>query len=78
MNIVIIKKYANNKFYIGKGNTEPVGYVNLTGIIDIIRKNKEVRVVDQVTGEDITIQTLKSSLEFVEVNLDKLIGVIRG
>ena len=34
---VIIKKYANNKFYIGKGNTEPVGYISLTNIIDIIR-----------------------------------------
>ena len=78
MDLVIIKKYSNNKLYISRGNTEPVGYINLTGMIDIIRKGKNVRVVDQVTSEDITGQTLKACLDFVEVDVDKLLEVIRA
>jgi polyhydroxyalkanoate synthesis regulator protein len=77
-NVVIIKKYANNKLYISRGNTEPVGYINLTGVIDIIRKGKDVKVIDQVSGEDITIQTLKSTLDFISVSLDRLVEVIRA
>jgi polyhydroxyalkanoate synthesis regulator protein len=77
-NVVIIKKYANNKLYISRGNTESVGYINLTGVIDIIRKGKDVKVIDQVSGEDITIQTLKSTLDFISVSLDRLVEVIRA
>lgn len=77
LNVVIIKKYTNNKLYIGKGNTEPVGYVNLPQIVEIIRKGKDVKVIDK-TGADITAQTLKPALEFVEMSVDKLIEVIRG
>jgi polyhydroxyalkanoate synthesis regulator protein len=77
-NVVIIKKYANNKLYISRGNTESVGYINLTGVINIIRKGKDVKVIDQVSGEDITIQTLKSTLDFISVSLDRLVEVIRA
>lgn len=77
MNTVIIKKYTNNKLYIGKGNTEPVGYVNLPQIVEIIRKGKDVKVIDKA-GVDITAQTLKPALEFVEMSVEKLIQVIRG
>ena len=78
MDLVIIKKYSNNKLYISRGNTEPVGYINLTGMIDIIRKGKNVRVVDQVTSEDITGQTLKACLDFVEIGESELVRIIRG
>lgn len=78
MNTIIIKKYPNKKLYIGKGNTEPVGYVNLPQIVAIIRKGKDVKVIDNVSGADITAETLKLSLEFVEMSVEKLIEVIRG
>lgn len=77
LNQVLIKKYPNNKLYIGKGNTEPVGYVNLPQIVEIIRKGKDVKVIDKA-GVDITTTTLKSALEFIEMSAEKLIEVIRG
>lgn len=78
MNQVIIKKYANNKLYITKGNTEPTGYVTLPQIVEIIRKGKSVKVVDNVSGEDITSKMLKSALESVEVSVEKLMELLRG
>lgn len=75
---VLIKKYLNKKLYIAKGNTEPTGYTNLQGIIDIIRKGKSVKVVDVVTGEDITTNILTSTLEYVNLSVDKLEELIRG
>ena len=78
MSTVIIKKYANRKLYIPKGMTEPTGYVNLLDIVNIIRKGKEVRVVDVVTGEDITALTLKLALEYIELSEDLLVKLIRG
>lgn len=75
---VLIKKYLNKKLYIAKGNTEPTGYTNLQGIIDIIRKGKSVKVVDVTTGEDITTNILTSTLEYVNLSVDKLEGLIRG
>lgn len=50
----IIKRYRNRKMYdtIGKQ------YVNCTDIEKMIRDNEPVRVLDNVTGEDITRQIL--------------------
>ena len=75
---ILIKKYLNKKLYIAKGNTEPTGYTNLQGIIDIIRKGKSVKVIDVVTGEDITTNILTSTLEYVNLSVGKLEELIRG
>lgn len=77
LNQVIIKKYPNNKLYISKGNTEPVGYVNLPQIVEIIRKGKDVKVIDKA-GVDITAATLKPALELVELSVEKLVELLRG
>jgi polyhydroxyalkanoate synthesis repressor PhaR len=51
---VLIKKYGNRRLY----NTAASRYVNLDEIADLIRKGREIRVVDAKTGEDCTRVTL--------------------
>jgi polyhydroxyalkanoate synthesis repressor PhaR len=48
----VIKRYANRKLY----DTDAKRYITLDGIADLIRRGKEVRVVDHETGADITPQ----------------------
>jgi polyhydroxyalkanoate synthesis repressor PhaR len=47
---VLIKRYANRKLY----NTESSRYITLKGISELVRDKREIRVVDNETGEDIT------------------------
>ena len=47
---VLIKRYANRKLY----NTDTSRYITLKGISELIRGGKEIQVVDNETGEDIT------------------------
>ena len=77
MQSVVIKKYQNRKLYICKGNTEPVGYINNTGLIDIIRKGKNVDIVDAVTGLDITGEALTACLAYAQLPVDKLLELLR-
>jgi polyhydroxyalkanoate synthesis repressor PhaR len=46
----IIKRYSNRKLY----DTEAKAYINLAGIATLIRQGKEVQVIDNTSGEDIT------------------------
>jgi len=50
----IIKRYGNRKLY----DVEASAYVSLDDIAAIIRKGDTVEVLDNVTGDDITAQTL--------------------
>jgi polyhydroxyalkanoate synthesis repressor PhaR len=50
----LIKRYGNRKLY----DVEASGYVSLEDIATLIREGETVEVVDNVTGEDITAQTL--------------------
>lgn len=50
----IIKRYPNRKLY----NTEDKQYITLDEIAELIRQGKEIRVTDNVTGEDLTAITL--------------------
>ncbi len=50
----VIKRYANRKLY----DTESKRYVTLEDLADFIRVGEEVRVVDHVSGEDLTSTTL--------------------
>ncbi len=49
-----IKRYSNRKLY----DTETKRYVTLEDIANAIRQGEDVRVVDHVTGEDLTSITL--------------------
>jgi polyhydroxyalkanoate synthesis repressor PhaR len=50
----LIKRYQNRKMY----DTSEKTYVNLNDIEAMIRENIEVKIIDNVTGEDITRQVL--------------------
>jgi polyhydroxyalkanoate synthesis repressor PhaR len=50
----VIKRYANRKLY----DTDSKRYVTLEDLADFIRQGEDVRVVDHVTGEDLTSTTL--------------------
>jgi polyhydroxyalkanoate synthesis repressor PhaR len=50
----VIKRYANRKLY----DTEAKKYISLQGIAAMIRSGESVQVIDNVSGDDITAQTL--------------------
>lgn len=54
----LIKKYGNRKLY----HTNAKQYITLHGIAKLIRAGNDVRVVDNVTGDDLTVQTLSQIL----------------
>ena len=56
-----IKRYANRKLY----NTETSRYITLRGISDLLRQGRDVEVVDNETGHDI------SSLIFSRMLVDE-------
>jgi polyhydroxyalkanoate synthesis repressor PhaR len=55
---VLIKRYANRKLY----NTETSRYITLRGIAELVEQEREVRVIDNESGEDITSTTLSQIL----------------
>ncbi len=55
---VLVKRYANRKLY----NTSTSRYITLKGIAELIEEGREVRVIDNETGEDITSVTLSQIL----------------
>lgn len=50
----VIKRYSNRKLY----DTESKRYVTLDDVAEFIRRGDDVRVVDHVTGDDLTSTTL--------------------
>jgi polyhydroxyalkanoate synthesis repressor PhaR len=55
---VLIKRYANRKLY----DTESSRYITLKGISELVRAGKDVCVIDNETGEDITSLVLSQIL----------------
>ncbi|HJO24911.1 MAG: polyhydroxyalkanoate synthesis regulator DNA-binding domain-containing protein [Myxococcota bacterium] len=55
---VLIKRYANRKLY----NTETSRYITLKGISELIEAGREIRVIDNESGEDITNVALSQIL----------------
>lgn len=53
-NPILIRRYANRKLY-DQGRSR---YVTLEELEELIRQGREIRVVDAVSGEDLTSQTL--------------------
>jgi len=54
----IIKRYSNRKLY----DLQDKRYVRLEEVVALVRGGEEVRVVDSVSGEDQTVQTLGKAL----------------
>ncbi|WP_438725685.1 polyhydroxyalkanoate synthesis repressor PhaR [Parasphingorhabdus sp. DH2-15] len=48
--IIVIKKYANRRLY----NTHSSSYITLDFIASLIKENKDFKVIDAKSGEDIT------------------------
>jgi len=78
--MVVIKRYQNRKLY----DLENKRYVTLDGIAKMIRFGKEVQVIDNASGEDITSTTLTQIIFEQERNQDGylsnsfLTGLIRA
>jgi len=49
----LIKRYGNRKLY----DTRASRYVTLDGVAELVRKGEDLRIVDNDTGDDITIVT---------------------
>ncbi len=47
---VLIKRYANRKLY----NTESSRYITLKGISELVREGRDIRVIDNESGDEIT------------------------
>tara|TARA_R100001086_G_C11847513_1_gene260530 strand:+ start:6743 stop:6988 length:246 start_codon:yes stop_codon:yes gene_type:complete len=77
MNTVLVKKYNNNKLYIPKGSTEPTGYITVKEVVAILKKGKDVKIVDKSSGEDITVQVLTYCLKEIELQYSELVYMIR-
>jgi polyhydroxyalkanoate synthesis repressor PhaR len=56
--MTVVKRYPNRKLY----DTEAKKYITLQGIAELTRQGKEVTVIDNATGEDISAVTLSQVL----------------
>ena len=55
---VLIKRYANRKLY----NTESSCYITLKGVSELVRAGRDISVIDNETGQDITRVVLSQIL----------------
>jgi len=55
---VLIKRYANRKLY----NTESSRYITLKGISELVREGRDIRVIDNESGDEITPVVLSQIL----------------
>ncbi len=56
--MTVIKRYTNRKLY----NTETKQYITLDELADLIRTGEDIHVVDNASGEDLTVLTLTQIL----------------
>lgn len=54
----VVKKYGNRRLY----DTRESRYVNLEELIDLFAVEEELRVLDAVSGADLTERTLRQAL----------------
>ena len=77
---VVIKRYQNRKLY----NTQSKCHITLAGIEGLIKEGKEIKVIDNLSGDDITAVTLsqvifeqeKNHSGFLPINL--LISLVQS
>ena len=54
----IVKKYGNRRLYDARDSR----YVNLEELVELFGSEDDVRVLDAVTGEDLTDKTLRQAI----------------
>jgi polyhydroxyalkanoate synthesis repressor PhaR len=67
----IIKRYANRKLY----DTDAKRYVTLEDVAEAIRRGDDVRIVDHVSGEDLTSVTM---LQIIFEEQKRIGGLLPG
>ncbi len=67
----VIKRYPNRKLY----DTEAKKYINLEDIAGLIRAGREIQVIDNASGEDLTAVTLSQIVYELE---KKQSGILPG
>jgi polyhydroxyalkanoate synthesis repressor PhaR len=70
----VIKRYPNRKLY----SAEKSHYVTLSEIFDMMANGQEVKVIDNASGDDITLKTLKAGLYQLDISMDQVKGMIRN
>ena len=56
--VILIKRYANRKLY----NTDSSRYITLKGISELVRDGRDIQVIDNESGKDITPVVLSQIL----------------
>ncbi len=69
--VVLIKRYANRKLY----NTESSRYITLKGISQLVRDGRDIQVIDNESGKDITPVVLSQILVDDQKHPDASSGV---
>ena len=54
----MVKKYGNRRLY----DTRDSRYVNLEELVELFAADEELRVLDAVTGDDLTEKTLRQAI----------------
>jgi polyhydroxyalkanoate synthesis repressor PhaR len=54
----VVKKYGNRRLYDARDSR----YINLEELVDLFSAEDEVRVLDAVSGEDLTDKTLRQAV----------------
>lgn len=63
----IVKKYANRKMY----DTHDKRYISRDQLAELIKKGKEVAVIDHRTGEDVTVSVISQLIGMDSRDTDK-------
>jgi polyhydroxyalkanoate synthesis repressor PhaR len=71
---LIVKRYANRKLY----NTEASKYMTLGQLVEVVASGREVQVIENVTKNDITGQTLLQALVETEADAAGQTATLRG
>ena len=61
-NQILIKRYPNRRLY----NTNSSEYINLSGVSTLVKDGKNIKIIDKVTGEDLTKQYLLQIISDIE------------
>jgi len=61
---IIIKRYQNRKLY----DTQSKRYITLDDIEELIKSEQEIKVIDNITGNDITALTISQVIFEIEKN----------
>ena len=70
----IIKKYNNRKLY----DTKLSKYINLDSIIDYVKNDVNLVVIETKGGQVVTDDILKNCLSHLHINREFMVNIIRN